>query len=158
MPSEVTELARESMRVWNSHDLDGYLSFFAADATYVGPRRRVGGIAAIRAYMTMLMEAFPDESVIVDRVASDGDTAFVRYTDSATHAGVMRWSAHRQIPPTGRRFTYDGVTELRFVDGKIVYARDYFDLYDLLFIQLGFPLPTPAAAASSSTSEVTGAE
>ena len=47
------------MQAWNRHDLEGYLSFFTADACYIGPRRRVDGILAIREYMAMLIGAFP---------------------------------------------------------------------------------------------------
>jgi ketosteroid isomerase-like protein len=138
------------MDAWNRHDLDAYLSFFASTASYAGPRRTVHGRAEIRRYMEMLMEAFPDEQVTVGTVAASGDTVFVQYTDRAHHLGLMHWSARRQIEPTGREFSYEGVTELRFRDGLISYARDYFDLYDVLFVQLGFPLPDPGRRAAVS--------
>jgi steroid delta-isomerase-like uncharacterized protein len=141
--SELIDLARASMAAWNRHDLETYLSFYAEDATYIGPRRRVHGKDDIRTYMTMLMEAFPDEQATVETVATEGNTVFVRYTDTALHSGYMRWSPTRQLPPSGRSFTYEGVTELRFVEGKIAYAQDFFDLFDLLFIQLGQPFPAP---------------
>ena len=143
-------LARASMDAWNRHDLDAYLSFFADTASYAGPRRAVHGISGIRGHMEMLMEAFPDEQVTVDAVAASADTVFVKYTDQAHHLGPMRWSARRQIEPTGRGFSYEGVTELKFRDGRIIFARDYFDLYDVLFVQLGFPFPDPGGRAAVS--------
>jgi limonene-1,2-epoxide hydrolase len=146
MEADLVRLAHASMQAWNDHDLDGYLSFFTPTASYIGPMRRVHGIPDIRTYMQMLMEAFPDEHATVDCVAVEGATVFVRYTDAAHHLGVMRWSSRRQIEPTGRRFTYEGVTELRFTGAKISYARDYFDLYELLFVQLEFPLPSRSAS------------
>jgi limonene-1,2-epoxide hydrolase len=152
MENDSVLLARASMDAWNRHDLDAYLSFFAADASYAGPRREVHGISGIRGYMEMLMEAFPDEQVIVETVAASADTVFVRYTDHAHHLGPMRWSAKRLLEPTGRGFTYAGVTELSFRQGRIIFARDYFDLYDVLFVQLGFPFPGPSRGATISES------
>jgi ketosteroid isomerase-like protein len=150
MENDSVLLARASMDAWNRHDLDAYLSFFAAEASYVGPRREVHGISAIRDYMEMLMEAFPDEQATVETVAACADTVFVKYTDRAHHLGLMRWSAKRQIEPTGHGFTYAGVTELTFREGRIIFARDYFDLYDVLFVQLGFPFPEPGRGATIS--------
>jgi ketosteroid isomerase-like protein len=152
MEQDSMALARASMDAWNRHDLDTYLSFFASAASYAGPRRAVHGISEIRRYMEMLMVAFPDEQVTVDTVAASADTVFVKYTDQAHHLGLMRWSTKRQIEPTGRGFSYEGVTELRFRDGRISYARDYFDLYDVLFVQLGFPFPDPGRQVTISQS------
>ena len=153
MEQDPVRLARASMDAWNRHDLNACLSFFTSDASYAGPRRAVHGVSDIRNYLEMLMEAFPDEQVTVGAVAASADTVFVKYTDQAHHLGLMRWSATRQIEPTGRGFSYEGVTELRFRDGRISYAQDYFDLYDVLFVQLGFPFPNPGGRATTSEAQ-----
>lgn len=136
------EIVKAQVRAWNSHDLESYLEYYSDDAVYEGPRRRAEGKAAIRAFMVMVMEAFPDEVSTVRDTAVSGDTVYLRYSDTATHSGPIRWSSSRVLEPTGRTFTYEAVTEVKVVNGKIVFARDYFDLYEMLFVDLGLPFPS----------------
>lgn len=146
MTDDLIALARRSMDAWNAHDLESYLALWHPEAEYVAPRRTVRGIDEIRAYMTMLMDAFPDEHADVDHAARTGDTVLVRYTDTGTHTGPLRWRPGRTLEPTGRPFRFDGVTELRYQDGLIIRGQEYLDLFDFLFVQLGVPFPAPRTA------------
>jgi len=141
---DLAQLARASIDAWNRHDLGTYLDHYAEDAVYVAPRRRVEGRAQLRRYFEMLMEAFPNERATVLDAAVSGSTVYLRYSDTAVHEGAMRWSESRQLEATGRTFTYEGVTEIRYDDeGRIAFAQDFFDLYQLLFVDLGLPFPRP---------------
>jgi uncharacterized protein (TIGR02246 family) len=142
--SDPVEIVKAQVEAWNAHDLERYLDYYSDDAVYEGPRRRADGREGIRAFMSMVMEAFPDEVQTVRDTAVSGNTVYLRYSDTATHTGPIRWSAKRVLEPTGRTFVYEGVTEVRVVDGRIVYARDYFDLYEMLFVHLGLPFPSVA--------------
>jgi limonene-1,2-epoxide hydrolase len=138
---EPSELAIESFEAWNAHDLDRYLSYFHPTAVYKAPGVNVTG-DALYAYARALIEAFPDEHVTVNSVASNGSTVFVAYTDVATHLGPIRWLGRTPIEPTERRFEIEAVTEFRFDGDKVAHFQDYFDLYTI-YAQLGLPLPKP---------------
>lgn len=139
---DLAQLTRDSIDAWNRHDLNTYLTHYAEDAVYVGPRRRVEGMEQLRRYFEMLMEAFPNEQATVRDTAVSGSTVYLRYSDTAVHEGTMRWSASRQLGATGRSFTYEGVTEVQYNHhGKITFAQDFFDLYELLFVDLDLPFP-----------------
>lgn len=146
--TNLVEIAKKSWNVWNGSDFEEYMSFFADDALYNGPGRSVKGKEAIRAQMLLFREAFPNEVLTVRTAAQTGNTVFTRFHATAVNSGTMRWSEKRVVQPTGKRFNLEGVTLFEFRDDKIVLMEDFFDLYNLLFKQLGwdFPQRRPSAA------------
>jgi predicted ester cyclase len=75
-----------------SPDLDGY-------------KERVGYMIA----------AFPDLSIEVHDLFSDGDRVAVRLTASGTHRGI-----YMGVVPTGERASWTAIAIYRVVDGRIV--------------------------------------
>jgi len=139
--ADLAEIVRKSCDLWTGTDLDAYMDLFHEDAVYSGPGRRVEGKDAIHAHMALFREAFPREVLTSRGVARDGNLVFLRFHATATNSGVMRWSEKRQVPPSGKTFNLEGVSVFRFQDDKIIEMEDFFDLYDLLFKQLGWNFP-----------------
>jgi len=67
--AEARELAADWVHAWNSHDIDAILAHYAQDVVLVSPvaarllqepAGTVRGKAALRAYFTLGLEAYPD--------------------------------------------------------------------------------------------------
>ena len=87
-----------------------------------------------------LNAAFPDLSVTLDGIISEGDDAVVRWTATGTNAGELLG-----IKATGRRLNFSGMTWLRFSEGRIVEGWDRWNLHGLLgLLQQGAPSATCA--------------
>ena len=80
-----------------------------------------------------LLDAFPDLTVTVDDVVSEGDNVVVRWSASGTHKG-----AGLGIPPSRRRVSFRGMSWIVFANGRIVKGWDSWNLGQL-FAQLTAP-------------------
>lgn len=138
--TDLKSLALAQCDAWNAHDLEGYLSYFTEDATYVCPGRVIEGKDNIRAYMATLTEAF-DEQLEYKPFIGEGQTVVMRFIARATHTGPFRISSRRTIEPSGRKSELDVVSIATFEGDKIALLEDFFDLYDFAFKQMQFPLP-----------------
>lgn len=74
-----------------------------------------------------LRQAFPDMTVEVREVTSDGDKVWLRATAAGTHTGPFAGT-----PPSGRRFTIDIFDLCRFKDGQIAEHWGVPDRFALL--------------------------
>ncbi len=82
--------------------------------------------------VTMLRGAFPDVHLSVEHLLAEGDTVVGHWTGSGTHRGGPLHTVVGDIPPTNKRFTIDGMSWLRIVDGKIVESLANEDTLGLL--------------------------
>lgn len=89
--------------------------------------------------MNMYRSAFPDIRVTIDDSIAEGDRVVVRQTFSGTHAGYLV-----NIPPTGKRVTFSGITIFRLVENRFVEEWAILDRLGLQQ-QLGL-VPTPPAS------------
>lgn len=65
------------------------------------------------------LQAFPDLRVTVDELCDGGDVIVVRWTAAATHTGDLP-----EMPASGKRITFRGLTWIRYRDGKMVEGFD----------------------------------
>lgn len=102
--------------------------------------------------VTMLRGAFPDLKFTVEHLLAQGDTVVGHWTARGTHTGTPLKTLKGDIPAKGNPFVIDGMSWLRFKDGKFVEARINEDTLGLL-MQIGaIPVPggeAPAAAQPS---------
>jgi steroid delta-isomerase-like uncharacterized protein len=99
--------------------------------------------------VTMLRGAFPDLHFTVEHVVADGDTVLGHWTARATHTGTPLKTLKGDIPARGNAFMIDGMSWLRFKNGKFVEARINEDTLGLL-IQIG-AIPAPEQPPQPST-------
>jgi predicted ester cyclase len=92
--------------------------------------------------ITPFWRAFPDGVIETVQVADDGDTAAVEHRYAGTHTGTLAMP-DGEVPPTGRRLTFDACT-VATVRGTAI--RAWHGYYDQMAIaaQLGL-IPAPAA-------------
>jgi steroid delta-isomerase-like uncharacterized protein len=114
--------------MYNKQDFDGLDSLFASDAVYVDPAGRHEGGDAIRTWLDELAPAFSDVRFETSRLIEQGNTVVAEWTNRCTHSGPLAMPDGSVIPATGNALDSPGVTILDIRDGKIVFARDYFDL------------------------------
>jgi steroid delta-isomerase-like uncharacterized protein len=117
--------------------IDRYL---AADAVAHGlPGGDMNGPAGFRPIFHTFRAAFPDLRITIERMVSEGDTVTAHTRVTGTHTGDGL-----NIPPTGKRVTFEGMTIARIVDGQI---REGWNCYDFLtmYQQIGV-MPEPAGA------------
>lgn len=87
--------------------------------------------------------AFPDMRMeVVDSIAS-GDKVVVRWRATGTHKGELFG-----VPPTNRRVTTEGMTEMRVVNGKITEAWEQWNAFGLMRDLGAIPETASRAAAT----------
>jgi predicted ester cyclase len=97
-----------------------FVNHSAPPGTPAGPE---GGLLAFRA----LRAAFPDLSVTVEDMLSEGDKVVTRQTFGGTHRG--EWLG---VPATGRSVTWSVIDIVRLDDGRLVEHWAVADFYGLL--------------------------
>ena len=76
-----------------------------------------GGAAGLKAAVTMLRSAFPDDHHTIEDLIAEGDKVVVRLTHSGTHQGSFFGLA-----PTGKHISQTSIHIFRFANGKLVEA------------------------------------
>ena len=87
----------------------------------------VKGREAFREQVKMYRSAFPNMTMVVDLVTSDGEWATTKWTASGTHTGELMG-----MPATGKDVTVTGIGVDRIVGGQIVEAYAVFDALGML--------------------------
>ena len=115
-------------RLWNDHDestIDQLMAPAARGLLEGG--REVTGPAEFREFFRTLITVFPDIKIDVQDIAEEGDRAYVRWAASGTHCGDGLGLA-----ATNKPHRFNGITWLKFADGKIVEGGDSWDQSGLL--------------------------
>lgn len=127
--------------------VDKYMApeFEFSNPTHVDPYRG----ADFKNLVTMLRGAFPDLKFSIEHLLGEGDTVVGHWTARGTHTGTALKTLRGDIPAKGNPFVIDGMSWLRFKDGKFVEARINEDTLGLLQ-QIG-AIPGPPCPEPSST-------
>ena len=110
-------------------ELDSLLDpAFSSDAAYPGMKK---GPLGLRDFLAALRLAFPDASLEVQQMLSQGDWTACRYRFSGTQKGKFFG-----IHPTHKQVLLSGVDLWQFQNGRIIQQHGNFDSLGLL-VQLG---------------------
>ena len=104
--------------VWNRGDLDLADKLVASNAVDHEPQRppgAPGGPQGLKAVVTMLRSAFPDDHSMIEDLIAEGDKVVARLTHTGTHQG-----AFLDLPPTGKHISTTSIHIFRFADGQLV--------------------------------------
>jgi len=126
--------------VFNKGDLDLADRLIAPNAVNHDPQLPPGlpgGSQGLKAVVTMLRSAFPDDHHTIEDLVAEGDKVVVRLTHSGTHQGSFLGLA-----PTGKHITNTSIHIFRMASGKIVEAWANRD--DLGVLQQLGAIPAPA--------------
>jgi steroid delta-isomerase-like uncharacterized protein len=101
----------------------------------------VHGIEGAKENYNMILSAFPDIQITIEDQVAEGGTVVSRWTMRATHQGELM-----DIPPSGKRVEFMGVSISRIEGGKIV---EDWDIYDALgMMQHIGAIPEPGQQSS----------
>jgi predicted ester cyclase len=130
-------LIRSLYDAWNAQNFEAGADAMAPDGTItlMGTGETFTGPDGARKFGKMLATGFPDGTITVDTVVSEGDRVVVEYTCRGTHTGPVETSTG-VIQPTGKSVTLKvcDVDELK--DGKVTAQRTYLDTGSMM-AQLG---------------------
>lgn len=96
----------------------------------------VAGFEAVKGLLSMFRNGFPDFKMSVEDVVDDGDKVTVLWRARGTHDRDLFG-----IPPTGKQINVQGISLLRFADGKVV--EDWVAEDSLGMMQQLGVVPTP---------------
>jgi steroid delta-isomerase-like uncharacterized protein len=133
---QVSEVHREFANAWNKRDFDRIRSLFHAEYTYTGGdgKEMQGGPDVGVSMARMYAAAFPDGSLEVKRVFTQGDTAIAEMIGRGTQKGEFMG-----VPPPNRRVEISICNVIELRDGKVYREREYMDMLSIMN-QLGIAL------------------
>lgn len=125
-----------ALACWNSGDLAGYLSLYDDKARIFGYGPEPMDKAMVTVFYETLWstlgeEGKPNPHLVLHEGAADGDMFACRISMSGVHRG-----AFLGVVPTARPYVLNGITMLRFANGRVVQRWTCEDMFGLL-IQLG---------------------
>lgn len=132
------DLLEDVRQKFNAGDVNGYIEdFYAPDAHFhFLPPGLPQGQEGARLFYAGFIAAFPDAQFTPDDTIIQDDRLVTRYHLEMTHLGEFQG-----IPPTGRRVRLDGISFMRFADGKVAERWNEADFLGLMR-QLG-AIPDP---------------
>jgi steroid delta-isomerase-like uncharacterized protein len=123
MPTDNRALTRQWFeQVWNQKRGNVIDEMLGADAVVHGLGDDRIGNAPFHEFHDTFVGAFPDITVQVDDVISEGDRTAARFTVRGTHRGD-----HLGFTATGKSIVATGLCYIHWKGGKIVEAWNEFD-------------------------------
>jgi steroid delta-isomerase-like uncharacterized protein len=132
------ETSRQFVRgVWNDRNFEAIPEYMTEDCMVYDPTypEPIRGHDAYREYVRDIVGAFPDFRGEHHVVLEDGNRVMTHFTVSGTNTGSFG-----PLPPTGRRVEIDGMSLIRFEDGRIAEERVFLDSREFRR-QLGLSFP-----------------
>jgi steroid delta-isomerase-like uncharacterized protein len=125
-----TKIARRVFdEVWSRGRLELADELLAPDFVGhpIGLREPFRGPEGAKEFIGRLREGFPDASWEIEELVAEGDRVAVRWVMTGTHDGEFMG-----IDATEAQVRIDGMTFLRFEDGKIVEGKTLQDAMSLM--------------------------
>lgn len=138
---EKTELLlNEVLKIWNKGDLAKVDEVYSPNLLYhhlnIYEDRK--GIDAFKDFVVNIRTIYPDFFVAFENNFSHEEWATAQWTIIGTNTGPRG-----DLPPTGKKVKFSGVTIYQIKEGKIVEEWTYYNQGDVLK-QLGFILVPPS--------------
>jgi steroid delta-isomerase-like uncharacterized protein len=122
------ELYLQAIEAYNAHDLDRLIGYYADDCELTVPGfPPFQGRAAARECWRLFMESFPDDHLTITSQVVEGATVIGEWTADATNTGALYLPSGDVLPPTGKRFTSNGIDVSVIDAGRIKSHRLYWD-------------------------------
>jgi predicted ester cyclase len=112
-----TKVRREQQELWNhTGDLDAAEELFAADQAEAAKQEAAD-----------FRRGFPDVVSTIEDIIAEGDKVVAHWRSRATHQGT-----YMDIPPTGNRVEFTGISVYRIEEGKIAESWTVEDQFGLM--------------------------
>ncbi|NRB66796.1 MAG: nuclear transport factor 2 family protein [Vibrio sp.] len=107
----------------NLHLLNGV---YHQDVVFEDSAHRLQGWQALQSYFDSLYTNVRRCDFDIKEQQQSGDSGFLTWSMSLEHPKLQK----------GKTVVVNGVSHLKFKDGKVIYHRDYFDLGEMLYENL----------------------
>ena len=126
-------VARTFHEAWAKHNPELGAAFIADDCEFIDiPRGEIQrGPDGYRHDYERWRAAFPDGTVEITKILSEGDWVVVEYTNSGTNTGPLK-TPIGEFPPTNRQMRVNYCSIMQIRNGKIICGRDYYDASTIL--------------------------
>jgi len=120
----------------NKKNTEVYQELYAPDYGWHFPSNNPKGLTREEeeGFSKMLWAGFPDMRYDLKEMVARGDKVMVRFITGGTHSGE-----YQGLPPTGKKVEASGMWIGQVIDGKIVNAKEDFDVLGWMQ-QLGMEL------------------
>lgn len=126
--NEVEELMRRWFDgIFNQRDLSLIDELMDENVELFAEGNTLRGRQAIRERVSTVLQAFNPLTITVDYIVCDGSQAVTYWSVSKKHVGTFAG-----IPATDRWVKIKGSSFAVFQDGRIIQARDHWDVQDLI--------------------------
>ena len=103
---------------WTQGKLETFDELCAPNFVLHAPDGSTGTKQGLKDAVTATRTGMPDVQATIFEMVAEGDLVIYRWTMTGTHQGEIEG-----IKPTGRKVVANGITILRFANGKIVDDR-----------------------------------
>lgn len=118
-------IQRRFQDIWNQGDFIIIKEIW--DKDFINHNVEAKGLEAIKQYITVYRNAFPDVEFKINDQIAEGDKVVMHFTITGTHKGEFQG-----IAPTGKAIKMTGIAIHRIVNGKIVEIWSNWDALGLL--------------------------
>jgi steroid delta-isomerase-like uncharacterized protein len=122
-------IALRFIQVWGKGELEiiDELASPAISVHYPTFPQAIKGGEAFKQKLTEFRSVFPDGDLRVEEQIAEGDKVVLRWSYSGTHKGLIM-----DIPATGKKVNWTGITIYRITDGKVSEERGQEDVFGVL--------------------------
>lgn len=120
-------IVRRIIEAINQQNLASLDALVAPDFVYHTATQQLQGLGRMKQLVEEELKGFPDLCVTIEDLIAEGDTVWVRLTETVTHTGDFRGLA-----PTGKKLTYAAVAIWRILDGRVVEGWGVYDQLEFL--------------------------
>jgi steroid delta-isomerase-like uncharacterized protein len=118
-----TVVLRLENDVWNRGDAAAAEELLAEDVVWHHPTLgELRGRASFLEAIAEIRAAYPDFTVVLEKVVAEGDTVMAHWVATGTHRNAYHGAA-----PTGQQVTWRGSLSDRVVDGQVVERHTFPD-------------------------------
>ena len=152
MAMDIKALARTTIEELFDKGRTGYLDE-VSELSFIGHdpvSQKSVGLDEEKRIAETFRQGFPDLRCTVTDTVTEGDRCVCRWTMTGTHSGTFL-----EIPPTGRKVVVDGISEMRFHQGKLAEQWTIYDCLGLLS-QLGAMPSIEAMVAEREAAKAPG--
>lgn len=96
----------------------------------------MGDPQEIKATVSWVRSVVPDCKLTIEEIIAEGDKVVIRWKMSGTNLGPDQAPDGTPMPPTGKSFTYTGITINQLANGKII-SDVYENSWTTMLIQMG---------------------
>jgi steroid delta-isomerase-like uncharacterized protein len=126
-------------KLWNGGDIAIVDTMYSADCVYhSADYLDAKGPEEIKRFVKWVYTAYPDFAVVLDETMKLKDRVVFTYKASGTNNGPLG----ENMPATGKKMSFNGVSILKMENGKIIEEWNYYNQLPI-YKQLGYVLTLP---------------